>query len=198
MTQAYPLQWPEGRHRRSIVSRKESLFKTDGRALSIADAVRRLQAELDRLGARYPVISCNVEPRLDGLPRSGGNALDPAVAVYFQLGGKPHCLPCDTFTTVAGNIAAVAAHIEATRKIERYGVATVAEQFAGFAALPPPEKPKPKWWEVLGIPANAERWMIDAAYKQRAKERHPDAGGTAEAMAELNEAKAEADKERGK
>jgi hypothetical protein len=203
MTQAYPLKWPEGRARRTPAQRKTGKFnkRTEhGYAgdLSVFEALKRLQGELDRIGGRYAVVSSNVETRLDGLPRSGAREpQDPGVAVYFHLGDKAHCLPCDTYSTVAANIAAVAAHIEATRAIERHGVATVQEMFSGFAALPPPEPPKPKWWEVLGVQPDSPKWMIDAAYKHRAKTAHPDAGGSAAEMAQLNAAKAEADKEHG-
>jgi hypothetical protein len=40
------------------------------RAATIAEAIARLQGELDRLGAADVVLSTNVELRLDGLPRA--------------------------------------------------------------------------------------------------------------------------------
>jgi hypothetical protein len=124
---AYPLQWPAGRARKPADARIHGKFNTkrssgrymETKALTVADALARLQDELDRIGARLPVISTNLETRLDGLPRSGqGEPSDPGVALYFQLQGKPHCMPCDTYTRVAQNIAAIAAHIEATRARE--------------------------------------------------------------------------------
>lgn len=199
MTTAYPLQWPAGRRRTERARRKLGRFnrKVDnGRYLqtkdiSVADAVDRLQGELDRIGARLPVVSSNVELRLDGLPRSGQRAPDdPGVALYFQLDGKPHCMPCDTYVKVEHNIAAIAAHIEATRAIERHGVATVSEMFAGFEALPPPGAAERPWWEVLGVERGAGETVVRAAYREKAKAAHPDAaGGSAAAMAALNAAR---------
>src|SRR5690606_37638439 len=116
---------------------------------------------------------------LDGLPRSGqAEPSDPGVALYFDLAGKPHCMPCDTYTKVAQNIAAIAAHIEATRAIERHGVSSVAEMFSGFTALPAPSS-KRAWRDVLGfhgtqLPSKAS---IDSAWREKAKKAHPDAGG---------------------
>lgn len=208
MTQAFPLQWPNGRARRPASTRKAPRFNRKERRYSsvnpssswmvtsditIADARKRLQEELDRIGARFPVISSNVELRLDGLPRSGGREpADPGVAVYFELKGKPHCLPCDTYTIVAGNIAAVAAHIEATRAIERHGVASVFEMFSGFVALPAPKQ----WWKILGVSKHCLRADIEDAYRALAKRRHPDVeGGSHAAMAELNAARSAALKE---
>lgn len=204
MTQAYPLQWPQARARRPAAARKQTRFNRKERQysssnpncswmatsdLTVAEARRRLQEELDRIGARFPVISSNLETRLDGMPRSGQREpADPGVAVYFELGGSPHCLPCDTYTTVAGNIAAVAAHIEATRAIERHGVASVREMFSGFAALPAPKS----WWEILGVRQNATRSEIESAFRLAARRAHPDSGGSNAAMAELNDARAAA------
>ena len=202
--QAYPLQWPRGKARRSSSSRKPPRFAKKEQVrcgesswirttdLTISEAIRRLFLEADRIGAGGVVISSNVEVRQDGLPRSGARAPDdPGVCVYFDLAGKPRAMPCDTYTTVAGNIAAIAAHIEATRAIERHGVATVVEMFAGFTALPAPGAARP-WWEVLGVSQSASPEQVDAAYRTKAKLAHPDAGGDAGLMAEINRARAEA------
>jgi hypothetical protein len=157
--------------------------------LSVADAVRRLQDEIDRIGAREFVLSTNLMLRLDGLPRSDQKApADPGVCLYFTLKGKPHALPCDTYHRVADNIAAIAKHIEATRAIERYGVATMAEMFTGFAALPSPGAAR-AWWEVLGVSQHASIDEINAAWREMAKTAHSDAGGSDAAMSELNVAR---------
>jgi hypothetical protein len=204
---AYPLQWPAARKRRPPAQRKSGKFNAKTRnnlgwavrgELTVAAALDRLQSELDRIGARLPVVSSNVETRLDKRPRSDQREPDdPGVAVYFTLDDKPHCLPCDTYTKVAANIAAVAAHIEATRAIERHGVASVSEMFSGFAALPPPG-PRP-WREILGLPAGLKpsRDEIDRARRALAARHHPDAGGSSDLMAEINAAHDAALKEIG-
>ena len=205
--QAYPLQWPHGRPRLSAFKRKDGQFhKTDWkdnrkRPLTVSDAVARLLAEVDRIGAQGVVISSNLEIRQDGLPRSGQRKPDdPGVCVYFHLAGKPRAMPCDTYRNVEDNIAAIAAHIEATRAIERHGVATVSEMFAGFTALPPQPgmRTKQPWWEVMNLdPRRNDRADIEARFRQLAKTRHPDAGGSDAAMAELIEARREALEIRG-
>lgn len=189
---AFPLTWPAQRPRMQAAKRRASNFGTTNRVrgkrpLTIAEARARLQGELDRIDARSPVLSSNVEMRLDGQPRSGREPDDPGVAVYFQLAGRAHCLPSDAYTRVADNIAAVAAHIEATRAIERHGVASVREMFAGFVALPASsERP---WWQVLGVKPDASRAEIEAAFRAAARERHPDRGGSDTMMSELNRAR---------
>lgn len=195
MSDAYPLRWPPQRPRRT--HRKHGRFGTHERsfaALSVAEATRRLQSELDLIRARFTVLSTNIELRLDGLPRSGQREpADPGVAVYFHVGDKSICLPCDTYDRVADNIAAVAAHIRATRAIARHGVATVGEMFAGFLALPSPDQSR-TWREVLELhrAPQVTRQMIEDAYRRLARERHPDHGGSDSMMAELNHARAAA------
>lgn len=203
---AYPLAWPAGRPRTPANKRKYSRFTKSvqepggswrsTRPLTLAEAVKRLLDETGRVNARHLVISTNVQLRLDGLPRSDQRKPDdPGVCVYFMHQGKEVAMPCDTYDTVEGNIAAVAAHIEATRAIERHGVATVAQMFSGFAALPPPQEEKraAPWWEVLGLPKGTySKEVIDAVFRDKAKKAHPDFGGTNEEMADLIRAKEEA------
>ncbi|KAB2689706.1 J domain-containing protein [Brucella tritici] len=203
MTAAFPLHWPQHRPRtaspvratfnKKVVRPGKSYAETQ--SLSIADALGRLQREVDLLGAKQYVLSSNVELRLDGLPRSGqAEPKDRGVALYFHLVDKPHCLPCDRYDRVADNIAAIAKHIEATRAIERYGVADMAEMFAGFTALPPHFN-KRNWRAVLGFAAfdHVTKETVEARFKKLAKERHPDVdGGSHQAMAELNQAREEA------
>lgn len=210
MVERFPLAWPQGRPRRPPSSRKDGRFNTkrqekyahsDGyftrsSDLTIAQALSRLQAELDRIGAKYVVLSSNLETRLDGIPRSGQRPPDdPGVAVYFQLSGKPHCLPCDTYTKVEANIAAIAAHIEAGRAQERHGVASIAEIFSGFAALPAPNSID--WRSIFAKSAawKPTRDELNRVFRERAEVHHPDRGGSTIQMAELSAARDAAMKE---
>lgn len=121
------------------------------------------------------------------MPRSGQpEPTDPGAAVYFKLKGKPRCLACDKWARVADNIAALAQHIDALRRIERYGVGTMEQAFAGYAALPPSPS---DWWIVLGVPQEATDAQIDDAYRQLARKSHPDAGGSHSEMARINAAR---------
>lgn len=202
MTTAFPLAWPHWVKR--TTNRQPAKFskKVDQRFgastfkvsnyLTVADARNRLQRELELLGARSPILSSNIELRLDGQPRSGIEPNDPGVTVYFTLKGKPLCMPCDKWDRVADNIAAIAAHIDAIRRIERYGVQSVEEAFAGFAALPPPMA----WWQKLGFDGPVDRPTAERAFKTLAHKYHPDKpDGDPERMKEIGSAIAEARKE---
>lgn len=213
MTQPYPLAWPSHRPRTPAIRRKDGKFRSAAggarypTAVSIPQALDRLQREIDLLGGLYPLVSSNVPTRLDGLPRAGTQKPeDPGVCVYFTLGAEPFALACDTYSDVAQNIAALAAHIEATRAISRHGVASAAESLQAFSALPPPGPAiiTPRSWRQVfevgddflnALSPEAARGAIRRAYRSLVHERHPDTGGSDAAMAELNAARDAALKE---
>jgi hypothetical protein len=171
--------------------------------VSITVACQRLELQLVRLGAFYPLLSTNVEPRMDGTPRAGRAApADPGAAVYFAIRQQPYVLACDTFDEVAQNVAALANHLDATRRIARYGVASAAETLQAFAALPPPGRAKEsRWWRVLHIstgaeppnlgPVNVARAVINGSYREACRIAHAN-GGDHETMVALNLARDEA------
>lgn len=186
----YPLQWPPGWKRTPSHARKNGQFgsrKKRGdtayatlQQITINEAVGRLLEELRRFGVREDdvVISTNLELRLDGLPRSGqGNPSDAGIAVYWldrkHKDAPPKCIAVDQYFKVADNIAAAAATLEAMRAIDRHGGAAVLERaFVGFAALQAPEGPH--WSVVLGVPADAGRQAVEAAWRRLRSELHPD------------------------
>lgn len=206
----YPLAWPAGWPKTPPAERRVAPFFTtvmrttetgsyrDKRTLTMAGAVERLMRECDRLKAEGPVLSSNVELRLDGQPRGDrGAPSDPGVALYFRHKNKPIVMACDRWTTVAGNIAAIAGHIEALRATDRYGVGKLEQALAGYQRLLSGRR---AWFEVLGFNPPPANWApIEDRYRLLAKTLHPDvAGGSAEKMAELNEAFQTAKQEFGK
>jgi DnaJ domain len=199
--QRFPLTWPTTwkrtpahlRRRAAFHGRKRLALTNGGtystkEALSIGAGLGRLTGELRRLGARQVIISSNLRTRVDGLPYAvqAKNLDDPGVAVYFNLQGKPRVLACDKWLSAAENMAAIAGHIAAIRAQERYGVGTIDQAFAGYAALPPSAV---DWWLVLGIDRTASRDAIIAAHRRLAMENHPDKGGRLEDMARINAAR---------
>lgn len=196
--QAYPLAWPHGRPRRMSWQRKDGRFASgsgsDRSRISIDSAARRVEAEVERLGGSYPVVSSNVQLTLSGRVKADHAKDDPGVAVYFQLKSKPYVLACDLYTRVADNLAAIAAHIEATRAITRHGVASAEETLQAFQALPAPAR----WFEVLDLRQDASIDEITSAFRAKALKAHPDKpGGSHDQMARLSSARDEGLKARG-
>lgn len=191
MAEAFPLHWPEGWPRTK--SPTKSRFD-----VSFTESRDGLLAEVQRLGGRYIVISTDIETRQDGLPYANQRApKDTGVAVYFERKGKQMVFACDRWNTVKDNMRAVAKTIEAIRGIERWGASEMLERaFSAFVALPAPGSTRKRpWQDVLGIgpgvyPVTAA--IIEDQYRRLAKKHHPDAGGSAEAFHELQQAREEA------
>jgi len=194
MTLAYPLQWPEGwprtdSHRR--VSDQRFHGRTYG--LEIGRTRESLLDELRQLGAKEVVLSTNMPVRQAGLPYANGRLFnkDPGVAAYFTLKKRPLVMARDAYRTVAGNLRSLTMAIEAMRTLKRHGGDMMMERaFTGFAAITPPDWKRP-WREVFGVKPD---WCgdITALYREKARHRHPDTGGSDTLMAELNVAYEEA------
>lgn len=191
---SYPLSWPTGWPRTKDYARKSANFKTSSRGasarLTIADGVTRVLAELGRMSVRDQdiIVSTNIQPRIDGFPRSGQpEPTDGGVAVYWIDHKKVRrVMAIDRYNRVADNLAAIAATLDAMRAIERHGGAMILERaFTGFTALPAPSARR-EWWEVLGVMPDASKYEVRAAYRKLAAQHHPDRGGSQSAMAEIN------------
>lgn len=178
---AFPLSWPAGFPRTKTPERGS--FKT-----TLAGALNNVQDSLRRFAA-------DSGKKLDGLVISSNVTLgvqrpeDAAVSVWFTWDGLGVCIAVDRYLTVEANLQAIHHIIEARRVELRHGtLALVRASFAGFLALPAPDA-KRTWWQVLGVQMDATADQIRAAYRRLASEHHPDKGGSASLMAELNAAR---------
>jgi hypothetical protein len=103
----------------------------------------------------------------------------------------------DQFVSVAGNLRSLTLAISAMRQLERHGGKYMMERaFTGFIAIAPPDWKK-SWREVFGIKPSEQPGDIAQLYREKARNRHPDAGGSDQLMAELNVAYQEARQELG-
>jgi len=192
--EAYPLRWPDGWPRTSAYRREsDNRF----RGTSVGRAGDQLMDELRLLGATDIMVSTNVPVKADGLLYADNKRLDdPGIAVYFTFKKKKLVMARDGFTSVAGNLRSLGLAIEGMRQMHRHGGDLMLEKaFDGFLALAPPDWHK-AWREVFGVKPD---WTgdIGGLYREKARNRHPDAGGSDTLMAELNVAYKEARQELG-
>lgn len=186
--QAYPLQWPDHIPRTKI--RERSKFKT-----TLAGALKNVRSSLQLFGkdSGKPVTNIVLS---SNVTLGNERPSDSGVAAWFTWDGISICIPVDRYQTAEENLQAIHHVLEARRTELRHGTLhLVKATFQGFKALPPPPGAKAKrpWWEVMDLdPARNNRAQIEVRYKELAKKLHPDAGGSQEAMAELNEARREA------
>ena len=95
-------------------------------------------------------------------------------------------LACDRWDRIEHNMRAIHKHIDAIRAQALWGVDSLAQALAGFAALP---EQALEWGyrDVLGIgpdePLTLE--LVDERFKKRALVVHPDQGGGTEDWHEL-------------
>jgi hypothetical protein len=194
MTTAYPLTWPD--HIERAKQREAGRFKT-----SLSAAINNVKGSISGFakdsGKRVEnvIISSNVTLG-ESLPS------DPGVAVWFSWEGMQVAIPVDRYASVEANLQAIHHVLEARRTELRHGtLALVKASFRGFIALPAPAgQRKRSWQEVLRLDTGlmSSKETIEFAYRALAKKAHPDiAGGSTEAMAELNAARGEALKELG-
>ena len=181
----YPLSWPTSQVRTEPSKRRHAAFTTRrssgfsygaSRKHSIAESARALELEIKRMSGKNMIISSNLKVKSNGLPYSNQRTPDdPGVAVYFNWSKRDLVFAADKWLSIEDNLWAIVKHIEALRGQERWGVGSLDQAFAGYAALPDPDARD--WWEVLFIKSTATNEEIKQAYIKLAKQHHPDAGG---------------------
>lgn len=188
---AYPLTWPAQRPRTPGYRIERSSFD---RQRSFAVVRDELVREVARLGASDLIVSTNIPLRQDGLPYATFSRIrDFGVAVYFKYRGQDMCFACDRWTRIEDNMHAIVKTIDALRGVARWGSGDMmAAAFTGFAALPPPAVPD--WQAVLELRELIlpTRDDIERAYRRLASLHHPDRGGSADRMAQINRAREQA------
>lgn len=185
--QAYPLYWPPGFPRSKY--REYSRFKTnfDNAMKNVQDSLRKFAADSDRK-LEHAIMSSNRTLTNDA-------PSDPGVAVWFVWDGMQLCIAVDRYNSMAANLQAIHHIIEARRVELRHGtLALVRATFNGFQALPASEGKH--WSDILQVSRTAvSKDTVEANYRRLARDHHPDSGGSAERMAELNNARDTALKE---
>lgn len=120
--------------RRIDASRPHSPFRAPYQA-----TLDLLERECRQLGARRVVVELAIteaDLRLDGQPYAGTKPRHPGVTIAFESTHGPLKYTADKFATWTENVRAIALGLEALRKVDRYGMTSRGEQYAGWKALP--------------------------------------------------------------
>lgn len=124
--------------------------------------------------------------RQDGRPRAGARTDHPGIVLAFtarNIDGHPELrYASDRFTTWQENLRAVALGLEALRKLERYGIASRGQQYAGWKELEAPGPSAARGRDLIG-----RHGSVVAALKAT----HPDHGGDAADFADVQAARSE-------
>lgn len=142
--------------------------------------MRNLGEEIERIKGRdvlIGIVAGDDQFLLDGSIKANLKVRHPGAEVSFEVPGRGRlAFHTDAFSTLQANLRAISNGLEALRAVDRYGITTGNEQYAGFTALAP-GGPDP----VRGKRLVDEAGGITAALKRH----HPDHGGQAAAFADV-------------
>jgi len=180
----FPLVWPDGWVRTQV--RRNARYR-----VTLPRAIMLLGRSLGWMGAERVVMSTNVPLRQNGqLSLTAARSLysDPGVAVYFGWQENDWVLACDQFHEIRENIRAIGMTIDALRQIKNAGASQLLNRAAyGFRQLA--GETDGWYYRELGVKPGSAARTVERAYRMKAKLRHPDAGGSNEAMARLSRAR---------
>lgn len=74
--------------------------------------------------------------KVDGLPRANARPDHPGVVLYIESMVGPLSYPCAKFDSWTDNLRAITLGLNGLRRLERYGITSANEQYAGWKALP--------------------------------------------------------------
>jgi len=189
---AYPLQWPDTlpRSKHNATSRFKSTLNSALK--NVNESLKRFSVDTGKK-LEFLIISSNVT-------LGDNRPADPGVAVWFVWDGNQVCIAVDRYPKVEDNLQAIHHVIEARRTEMRHGgIEIVRATFRGFMALPAPEREAANWREYFGIGKDDTLTPdgLRARFTKKAKEAHPDHGGSHDKMQTCNQFYAEAKKALG-
>lgn len=205
--------WP----REFTQHRKRGAFKN----ISYADTIIRLKREIGKLGAASAVIQIAVEEAdiqiKHGLPRSSASPKHPGVVLAFRSKFGDLSFPCDALTEWQANLRCIVLYMEEKRRLSRYNVGQLEQEYRGFKALPPGSGVSgdgavhhgaewanteaaatfiinvaimPKVASGFDIKTAIEHpHVLTAWWREAAKRAHPDADGSEALMSKVNRAR---------
>ena len=182
----YPLYWPQGLVR--TTARVDSKLKT-----SLITAINNVKNSLtlfskdSKITVKDIIISSNVTLGTTKPPDAG-------VAVWFVWDNIQVCIAVDRYNKVEDNLQAIHHIIEARRvELRHGGLHIIRQTFKGFKGIPPAGGTSASsCWDTLGIKPTKKESDVQAAYRGKANDLHPEKGGNAEALAQLSDARDEA------
>lgn len=184
---------------RETILRRSSQFRTH-----FNQTLGKLAREIEHLGCDEFVIEMDLaetDLRNDGLPRSGAKARSPRVVISLPKSKHgPLRYPCDTFSAWEENVHAIAKALEALRAVDRYGVTSRGQQYAGWKALGSGEpedamlldeaaKVVAQYSGVTPNVITSSPTIARAACLDAVKATHPDAGNQSEGFRKVQRAR---------
>lgn len=154
-----------------------------------------LDHELECVGAEAIVLGIAMEDadlRLDGTPRARAVLTHPGVLLSFNPDGVARDrleFATDRFSAWEDNLRAISLGLEALRKVDRYGITSGTQQYAGFRAITAGDDGSMGLYsKTQALEYLDEKW--DGDLKAALKATHPDRGGDPDELRRVLRAKA--------
>lgn len=177
--------------------------------------MRALEKELEHLGAKSSVLLVDLREediRIDGRPRANAKPSHPGIILVVETRNRGTLrFPCDAYDDWTSNLRAISLHLDALRRIDRYGVSVSGEQYAGWKALPPANgdhrtKDQHAHWLVNFLVKGSDAGAAEAranllrdvmirndvaesALRDAERKSHPDKGGNASDFHQVQQAR---------
>lgn len=129
------------------------------------------------------------------IPRNERGNVGPAT-VLFYVNDQKQALTCSRFYEYRDNLRAIYLILDSLRLAQERGILSELAR-AAVAMLGPGQTAVRSWYEVLDVSPRADPDVVKASFQALARKRHPDAGGSNEAMTELNRAYEEFQRQSG-
>lgn len=124
-------------------------------------------------------------------PYASASYDDPGVVVRFNLRGDDMAAACDRWDNPRDNAQDLYYTLHKSRMQEQRGTVTGKSEYDKYR-LPSGDESEaadPPAHVVLGVEPDADAGEVKRAYRKRAKETHPDNGGSTDAFERVNRAK---------
>ena len=126
-------------------------------------------------------------------PYASASFEDPGVVVYFTKDGEQMAAACDRWDNPRDNAQDLYHYLHETRMQEQRGTVTAESEYRKLRLPSGDEEAiaaKPSAHDVLGVARDASDAEIEAAFRERVKETHPDKpDGDEDAFRRVQEAK---------
>lgn len=104
------------------------------------DSLNDLEREIEAVSGSDVLIGIVVDPSQIGIAgglKAGARTTvrHPGVEVSFEVGDRRVAFHTDAYPSLPANLRAIALGLEALRAVDRYGITSTGEQYAGFAQL---------------------------------------------------------------
>jgi hypothetical protein len=123
-------------------------------------------------------------------PYASASFDDPGVVVRFTKGGEQMAAACDRWDNPRDNAQDLYHYLHETRMQEQRGTVTAESEYRKLR-LPSGDETvaaEPPAWAVLEVDPDAPADAVREAFQRRAKEAHPDHGGSQEELTRVREA----------